>query len=52
MTITTKKILVPLDGSKNSMKGLNNALAKPIDAEIKAVYDLKWNMDKKNGELN
>ncbi|MDH3312187.1 MAG: universal stress protein [Nitrosopumilus sp.] len=35
-----KKILVPLDGSKNSMKGLNSAiaLAKPLGAEIKAVY--------------
>jgi len=35
-----KKILVALDGSKNSMKGLKSAIliAKPLDAEIKVVY--------------
>jgi len=33
---TLKKILVPLDGSKNSLRGLNVALAfaKPIDSTI------------------
>jgi len=35
-----KKILVALDGSKNSMKGLTSAIsiAKPLGAEIKAAY--------------
>ncbi|KER06505.1 Universal stress protein [Marine Group I thaumarchaeote SCGC AAA799-E16] len=40
MTDKIKKILVALDGSKNSMRGLNSAisLAKPMGAEIKGVY--------------
>lgn len=35
-----KKILVALDGSKNSMRGLNSAIsfAKPTGAQIKGVY--------------
>jgi nucleotide-binding universal stress UspA family protein len=40
MVDNIKKILVALDGSKNSLRGLNSAIsiAKPIGAEIKAVY--------------
>jgi len=41
----SKKILVPLDGSKNSMRGLNKAinLAKDSEAEIIGLFIIKTN---------
>ena len=40
MAGSIKKILVPLDGSKNSMRGLNEAirLASAVDASITGLY--------------